>query len=91
MGQHQAAVNAYNAAIVSDAGNNDDNSSIMAKLAVAQKEANASFQTTMIILGGIVVVAIAGVAFYVTRKPKATNEPATKQDKNTGSKKKRKK
>jgi tetratricopeptide (TPR) repeat protein len=86
LGNYQDAVTTYKAALESDPGN----SVATAKLADAEKDAASTLPVTLIALVVIVIVAAAGVAYYVTRKTPAGEKTADSSDKKTGTKKNKK-
>jgi tetratricopeptide (TPR) repeat protein len=71
MQDYQGAVDAYKSALASEPGNPN----VTDKLAVAQKAADSSMQTTMIVIAiVIIIVAIGAVWYFKFRKPEVKPE-----------------
>ena len=72
MGRFQDAIDAYNTVLA----DNPNNTAATAGLALAQKGATTSTQTTTIVLAIVLIVAIGGVIWYVKfRKPVEQKKP----------------
>jgi len=71
MGDYQGAVDAYKNALISEPGNPN----VSEKLATAQKAADSSMQTSMIVIAiVIIIVAVGAVLYFKSRKPEVKPE-----------------